>query len=289
MKKQIFKNSFILIISMLLLTGLNLKAQDAKKTPPEKKHQKTVQLKMTTIDENGKKVTIDTSFTTTEPDEKVIMKKFRSKDADKGKQITMEIELDDEFPEGLSADSLEKQIMKQITVIAGPDGEFEWNSNDKDFEYQFFNENEMPKVMKFDCCPQQEAGCPMCRMRQQFGGQAQGFNFLSPTDIIKKFHIKKKRNGKKITIITENGDFWSMMPPPPPPVPPCPPECTKKIIMMNHDGEMKDVEKELKRQMKTMKVQDKAMKELEKAMQEIEKAKALEEKALKEKQEKETN
>lgn len=258
------------MFSLLMLAGFSLSAQDSGKPTKEKKQQKTVQIKMTTIDENGKKVTIDTSFTTTESDDKVIMKKFRTKDSDQAKQITMEIEMDDEFPEGMSRDSLEKKIMKEITVIAGPDGEFEWHTGDADMDYQFFNENEGPKVLKFGCEPAPANPCIMPPFQQPFNGQAQGFNFLAPNDIIKKFSIKKKRNGKKITIITENGDFWNMMPPPPP-VPPCPPECTKKIIMMNHDGAMKKVEMEMRKAEKDMKKADEKMKKIEMEMEKQEK------------------
>jgi len=260
------------MFSLLMLAGFSLSAQDSGKASKEKKHPKTVQIKMTTIDENGKKVTIDTTFTTTEENDRVIMKKFRTKDSDKGKQITMEINMDDEFPEGMNPDSLEKKIMKEITVIAGPDGEFEWSSKDGDFDYQLFNENDMPKVLKFDCDPLPGNPGPMFPFQQQFNGQAQGFNFLAPNDIIKKFSIKKKRNGKKITIITENGDFWNMMPPPPPPpVPPCPPDCTKKIIMMNHDGAMKKAEMEMRKAEKEMKKADEKMKKIEMEMEKQEK------------------
>lgn len=271
MKTNMMKSGIFFLVSLMLLIGSGLQAQDSKKAPKEKQSRKTVQIKMTTIDENGKKITIDTSFTTTEADEKVIMKKFSTGDKDEAKHITMEIEMDDDFPLGLNPDSLEKKIMKEITVIAGPDGEFEWTTKDGDFDYSFFNERDMPKVMKFDCGPDQESGCPMCRLRQQFPGYNQGFNFLSPTDIIKKFDIRKKRNGKKIIIVTENGDFWSMMPPPPPPVPPCPPECTKKVIMLNHDGAMKKVEKEMRKAEKDMKKAEKDMKKMEMEMEKQEK------------------
>ncbi len=270
MKTKIMKSGIFFLLSLMLMLGSGLQAQESKKSPKEKQNRKTVQIKMTTIDENGKKVSIDTTFTTTEEDDKVIMKKFRTRDKEDAKHITMEIEMEDDFPEGLNPDSLEKKIMKEITVIAGPDGEFNWSSKDGDFDYSFFNDGDMPKVMKFDCGPQQDQTCPMCRLRQQFPGYQQGFNFLSPTDIIKKLDIRKKRNGKKIIIETENGDFWSMMPPPPP-VPPCPPECTKKVIMMNHDGAMKKVEKEMRKAEKDMKKADKEMKRIEMELEKQEK------------------
>lgn len=291
MKTMLLKNCLYLLISLILFTGFSLNAQDKKNAPKEKTEPKTIQIKMIKIEKNGKKVTIDTTLTTNEQDEKALIKKLEGLVKDSDKQKKMEFIIDGEFPGLSELDSIEEQI----TMTVDPEEEFLYVSPDGESDFYLFDNEYLSSPDK--CNGSHSDGlCSNCKMHLQLQNNFQPYQFLSPTDIITKFNIRKKRNGKKIVIKTKNGEFPSMFPVPPPP---CPPGC-KKIIMMNDgsspktlDNNMNDMKvkvKILKQKEKEIKDQQKQMLKNEEQMllKEQEKLKEFQEKLQQEKQDKET-
>lgn len=287
MKTSVLKNFLLILISLTLVTGNDLIAQDNNKKPAEKKSKKTVHLIITSTDENGKTETTDTTFTTDETNKQIIYKDNIIINPDDTKYFNFDF--DKFLPGDLALDSLEKHISDDYSLYINPDPD---ELALQGWMYNGYNDQD--ESDDHNCC-----NCPFCRFSKKFSDKLNSHSLISSDDIIKKFDIRKKKHGKKIIIHTEDNDELTLFPPslPLPLLPPCPSTCKKKVIIAgngkvyqqsdNNDMEnvIKEKELKIKESEELLQQKVKAMEEKIKVMEQQQKELLEKQKAMKKSQE----
>lgn len=199
---------------------------------PESKKEKKQALKITvkTDGNEAKVIEIDTLLPSAEKVEEIIdqiTSEMQLKENEL-KQLEVELKIGEE-----ALDSLQKK-MKQIIIMRGKEGDMLSYFPEEEFQWKMLKE---PWDSYSSCIDsyRDRLGDHDFKVIQHPFNPGSWMQQMTPWGKVKKFHIKKKRNGRKIIIKTEyvDGDYSFVYPampvPPPPPAPPAPPLPQKKV------------------------------------------------------------